>query len=281
MRSGLDNAFLTGIGGDNVKVAEAFLFTLTTGVQYGCTNHDEDIHWGSPSILYRSLPVQRSNISSGINLEADTVEITLTNISSDLLDLLQNNVLDDVTVVIKRLLWDTDYAAGMEIPIFSGRGSPVYNSDTVTLKCASIITCLNIMVPRNCYQEPCNWALFSEGCGLIKALYKESSIATATSANAYAVIDNTFTQPSEAKKYYLGELVMTSGNNLGQRRTILSTQTGQIVVSVPFTHNVESGDTYDYYPGCSKSPQVCNARFNNLSNFFGFVYMPNPEALLF
>jgi uncharacterized phage protein (TIGR02218 family) len=280
-RSGLADAFTSAIAGDNLKAAEFFEITIATSTTYYFTNHDEDIHWGGPSKFYKSLPIQRGPINTSMNLESDSVDLVLTNITSDLRDVVENNLLDNVGVVIRRALWNTAYAAGMEILIFSGTGTPAYNRDVLSLRCISLMDSLNIMIPRNLYQAPCNWGLFSSGCGLAAASFKTSTTATSTSSNYYTIIDTGFTVPSgDTKKFHQGRVVMTGGNNSGLKRTILSAVDGLITINVPFPNIVQSGDSFDYYPGCSKNPEICNSRFSNIDNFFGFVYMPTPEEAI-
>jgi len=190
-------------------------------------------------------------------------------------------VLDFVQVSIKRIMWDQPSNSGMEFLIFLGTGNPTYDRNTLVLSCSSIVNSLNIRIPRNLYQEPCNWALFSAGCSLVQANYKVSSSATADSVNCYTVIDATFSPPEDAKKYYQGEIHITSGDNIGIRRSLLQADAGLFTVSVPFPNKMKSGDTFDYYPGCDKTPETCRDRFSNLENFYGFCYMPAPEEALF
>jgi len=274
--------FIEAVKQGKVSVCELFEFHLTCGTHYYFTSFSEDIDWGSPSIRYRVLPIQRNEVNSSLNLEMDTVELQLAGITGELMDVAEKNILDNVLVVIKRALWDQNSASGMEQMVFLGTGTPSYNRNVVVLSCVSILDSLNIMAPRNLFQQPCNYRLFDVGCTLNMESYKVSSTATSDAPNNYFVMDSAFVPPpTDLKKFNLGELRVTSGNNLGIRRQILSTTTGIFVVSVPFPEKILAEDTFDYYPGCSKNPECCRDRFNNLLNFYGFVHLSSPEEVLF
>jgi len=277
----LSPEFIQALKSRTVKSCDLYEFCLKTGTVYYFTDHDEDIDWGSPSIRYKALPIQRGPISNSLNLEVDTTELQLSGISSQLFDVAMTNQLDGVKVTIKRALWDQNSASGMEFIIFYGSGTPSFNRNVLILSCSSIFNSLNIIVPRNCWQQPCNYTLFDMGCTLTKSSFKVSSVATADSTTDYEVLDSTFTPPpSDLSKFNLGEIQITSGPNNGCRRMMLTTEVGRFVVAVPFPSKVTVGTTFDYYPGCDKTPEICRDRFSNKVNFYGFVYLPGPEESL-
>jgi len=81
--------------------------------------------------------------------------------------------------------------------------------------------------------------------------------------------------PAEDTTFYpQGELSMTSGDNDGERRPILSCSGSVRTVLWPFPAAIEAGDTYAIYPGCDFTPQTCHARFNNLTPYDGYPFCP-------
>jgi len=274
----VNEAFIEAVKNRTIKSCELFEFTLKLGTSYYFTDHNEDIDWGTPSKRYKALPIQREPVNVSLNLEVDTVELQLAGITSELFNAAMNNQLDGVQVTIKRAMWDQNSASGFEFIVFIGTGTPTFNRNILILTCSSILNSLNVVVPRNCFQQPCNYILFGSGCELIQSDYVVSSTATADATNDYEILDSTFTPPpGDTKKYNLGELRITSGDNVGCRRTIINTEAGKLIVSVPFPSKILVGVTFDYYPGCDKTPEVCRDRFNNIENFYGFVYLPAPE----
>jgi hypothetical protein len=87
--------------------------------------------------------------------------------------------------------------------------------------------------------------------------------------------------PAEDTTFYeLGEITMTSGDCSGCRRPILSNATNTITVLWPFPAAIAATDTYNIYPGCDKRATTCQNRFNNASNFRGFLYIPKIEETI-
>jgi hypothetical protein len=74
--------------------------------------------------------------------------------------------------------------------------------------------------------------------------------------------------------YEQGELEITSGNNSGERRPILSSSGSVRTVLWPFPQAIGSGDGYRIYPGCDFRPATCQARFDNAGNWRGFPWIP-------
>jgi len=174
----------------NVKFAELFEITLLIGKTYYFTNHNDDIVWGGRE--YVALPIQRSAINQHSNLETDTVELKLSNITGDLVSEVQKNMLEGATITIKRIAFDGDAGTGSFLILFVGTASSEYNRQTLVLKCRSILDSLNITVPRRLYQEPCNNSLFDENCGLTQSDYKYEAETTLASTNDYTLTDSSF-----------------------------------------------------------------------------------------
>lgn len=341
-----DAAFITAIKSGNVKVAELYEVLLSNGTTYYFTTHDTDITWGDPDALYHAIPLKRESIQMNLNLEIDTVKITLQNISGDLYNAVQLNVLDAAQITIKRILWNEsgNYSSGMEITMFVGTADVTFNRKTLVLSCRSILDSLNVVVPRGLYQEPCIYSLFDTGCALNQSGFKISNVTVGASSNRYTVLGTTATlykidfdggdssnpisigdaltgdiagvgtctgivyststtgfifytmsvqfvddevitgggndvtvngTPAEDTTFYeMGEIKLTSGDNEGQRRMIRVQSGGTFTTLVPFPNAIDAGVSYDVYPGCDKTSNVCQGRFANAINFMGFLYIP-------
>jgi hypothetical protein len=89
------------------------------------------------------------------------------------------------------------------------------------------------------------------------------------------------TAAEDTEFYQDGELEITSGNNIGERRRILSSAGAVRTVFFPFPYPIESADNYKIYPGCDYKPSTCQARFNNKTVWRGFVYVPPLEETVF
>lgn len=87
--------------------------------------------------------------------------------------------------------------------------------------------------------------------------------------------------PAEDTEFYeQGELEMTSGDNSGERRPILSSSGSVRKVLWPFVSAIASADTYRIYPGCDGTGATCKARFNNTNPWRGYPYGPPLEETI-
>ena len=182
-----DADFQTAIAEGTVKVAELYEITLSNGSTFRYTSHSEDIEWGASAEVWTAIPITRNAISTKISLEADAVVLSLANITGDLFDVAQKNVLDAVQITIKRILWNESYAAGMEVTIFVGTANVEFDRKVLVLRCKSILDSLNIQVPKHIFQEPCNNRLYDDTCSLTQADFKYSG--TAASGTDLTIVD--------------------------------------------------------------------------------------------
>lgn len=269
-------SFLAKLAENKLNICEIFEIELTNGVTRYYTTLDKDITFGEQN--YTALPITRDPISAKMNLEIDTTKISLSNITQELAQEAENNVLEGAKITIKRIFYDdveTDF-----ITLFVGFASSEYNRKVLTLNCSSILNSLNVQVPRNLYQEACNFQLFDGNCGLVQASYKHEGSATEDSVNNFEIVDSALV--FETGYYDLGEVKITSGENIGVRKMIrvCDPDTKKLTVAVPFRYAMKSGDTYEAFPGCDKTHETCDTKFGNKNNFFGFVYIPRADETL-
>ena len=184
--------FQNAIKQNNVKVCEIYDVALTNGNTFYYTTHSKEIVWGSPSRVYFPVPIVREAINKNINLEMNTVQITIDNIIGDLFDQVEKNVLDGVTITIKRILWTDSgsYSSDLELVLFIGTADVEFDRKILVLTCKSILNSLNVQIPRALYQEPCNHTLFDEGCDLTQSDYEVDGETTSAGGNRFSVIDS-------------------------------------------------------------------------------------------
>lgn len=273
-----NEAFQNAILAGTLKIAELYEVELSTGSTYYYTTHGENIVWGSPSKIYYSAPIERNQITNNINLEMDTVQINIQNITGELYDLVNKNVLDAAKITIKRIHWTDSYAADLETVLFVGTADVEFDRRTLILSCKSILNSLNIQVPRQMYQEPCNHSLFDANCGLTRADYAYPGTTSVNSSNRLTLTDNNLkvnldgTNPSDVTLFKLGEVEITSGDNIGQKRMIRTASPSNVIVMTPFANDILSDVTFNAYPGCDKRvAETCSDVFANHINFLGFI----------
>ena len=86
--------------------------------------------------------------------------------------------------------------------------------------------------------------------------------------------------------YDLGTIEFTSGVNNGITRTVKSYTKGEfgalssISLAVPLVTACSYLDTFNIYPGCNKSLNVCTTKFANTDNFRAEPFVPAPESVV-
>ena len=266
-----------------LTLAEIYEFTLVSGAIARFTSHDVDIEYGGDN--YQVIPISRTSASYHADLQVDEVKVSLGLVGVLIGDaeysmpkIIRLGLLRNAHVTIKLI----DYIAlDDEKLIFEGwvTGDITYNRGITSIPVSSLLDKLNEKFPKYIYSEYCQHKLYGTYCGLIKDDYKESDAAGAgsTVSKIYADI---FLYSNQAEGYWTkGEIKMTSGDNATVSRTIIKHGDGYINVLIPFAEDIAEDDTFDAWPGCDKSGETCEAKFNNYANFFGFEYTPKPEVL--
>jgi hypothetical protein len=129
-------------------------------------------------------------------------------------------------------------------------------------------------VPRFYFQRMCNHVLFGEGCGLNKEDFEES-----VTVSAYDRIQRTvMVNAAQSGDYYGGGYIIedSTGTQIG-----IASSTGGVLKLNSWIPELEGTPDLTLYPGCDHTTGHCGAgKFNNLSNFGGFPYIPlkNPSA---
>ncbi|WP_026470042.1 DUF2163 domain-containing protein [Alkanindiges illinoisensis] len=264
----------------------ADLYTLTTilGKVYRFTNYDLDLTVAGQ--LYRADGpiISRDGIKQTTGIEVSSLNIEIKVNDTVLLDgvpfiqLLHNGGLDGARFKLERIFMDwqtpTDTSAGT-IKLFEGRlVEPEFHRTGASFEVASDTEVLNVQMPRNLYQPGCLNTLFDSGCGLVRAAYAElATVEINTVANRIQCSLN------HAQGYFTqGVVEFLSGINTGVKRTIRLHESGALHLTLPLHQLPAVGDQIRVYPGCDKRMDTCTNRFNNLSNFRGFPFVPVPET---
>jgi len=345
-------AFINFLTAKRLKIAELYTVVLRTGTTLYYTSHQRDLIWDAGSNTYAHEQISRGPISNNVNLEVDSVEIRVQNITGELFDIVQSNALDNAQITVKRIFWDQSYAENMELILFIGTCDVKFDRSILVLSCKSILDSLNIQVPRQIFQEPCNYTLYDTGCALTQADHAYAGAATSDASDNFTVndtdlivykvafdggdsdnpveigdslsgsiagdgkcvgisyvgsssgfiwyVENT-TQfaddeiitgggnavtvngtPLEDTTFYeMGEMEITNGANSGEKRMIILSSGGVVTMAVAFQTPILNTVTYNVYPGCDKRAlEACRNKFENETNFLGFLYIPKVQETI-
>jgi len=134
-----------------------------------------------------------------------------------------------------------------------------------------------------CFQRSCSADLGDAKCKFDPATpgFSTSGVVIDGSgeqilANLARVFDDDF--------FTAGQMIFSSGGNLGAKNSIKSYRRkgdkGVFSLWSGMAAPVLAGDAFLVTAGCDKSPDACQAKFNNLVNFRGFPHMPGNDHVI-
>lgn len=259
---------------DQAYIADLYTFTLNDGSIQKYTNADKDI---GAFVSSNTITINRNGIRIVRGVEVDTLKLQIyCDPSSTFMRSLQNGGLDGSRVLVERAIMSTwgDLSNGTII-VFSGRISDAdFDRTQANINVKSDFELLNIQMPKNLYQPSCSHSLYGTGCGVIKSSFTVSGSVIFASTTQSLLTD----VAAIPGIYDQGVILFTSGPNHGVKRTVKRQDNGLITMSLPLSYTPTIGDTFQISQGCDKTQITCNTKFNNLTRFRGFPYVPPPEV---
>jgi uncharacterized phage protein (TIGR02218 family) len=276
-------------------VADLFTFTLVTGDVDRFSNLDFNLTFGGHTYKANSLIIEglQYKTSTGFTVDEKDVKITFrptdTLAGSVFIEAVTEGLLDGATILRQRAFWEAysdvamfDYIQGgpdFLITLFTGNVSSIdkIGRTSVELKVASPMKLLDLDMPRNNYQSGCQWSLFDQGCTLSRSAYTiTASIASLEGDYGIEVSGGVpISVGDDGDPYYAeGRIHFTSGARSGLQLTLRTNSDTHLYFMYPPITGLEVGDTFDFWPGCSKRVDTCSKKFNNLQNRRGFDKVP-------
>lgn len=269
--------------------ADLFTITLRDGTILRYTSCDTDLTVGGYRFL--SVAIERGKTRQTIGLEVDDLEITMYTKPEYVMPngesvqkAMRSGAFDNAYLALHVLFSPTPWqynmpplAADYTMLHFLGRMDIDEGDGTKTqIKVRSLTDLLEVKQPQNLIMPSCLHTLYVGRCGVIKANYTVACVALAGSTTTQIITGLT----QESGYFDQGEIRSTSGLNSGYSRSVRSHSGGLLQLSVRLPNPIQAGDTFDVCPGCDRTKYTCGAKFNNLSNFRGYPYVPVPETLL-
>jgi len=291
----LQNLFATG----EAVSCKLFQFNLASGGTVYYSGGDVDISWGGNTFLCGrgTGPLfeksdNKAKAHYKVGLEVDTLVFdvipgssTVQGTSFD--SAVRLGIFDGAECIYSRAYWssNTPYAdpltpVGVIANVFVGRVAQAnVGRSLCTFTISSHLELLNQNMPRNLYQGGCANTLYDGACTLNQANFATNGtvISGSTATSILAML-------SQATNYFTqGMLTFTSGVNNGVSRAVQNYTQGSpstITLCPPLGAAPSAGDTFTVYAGCDKQVATCGSKFNNLSHFRGFPFVPVNEAAL-
>lgn len=267
-------------------MADAFTFTLLSGLILCYTNADVTFVYGGNTYLANSIRVDGLKYKATVGLEVDQQQITVAALATDtitsgapFLQALRDGSFDGCEIVRYRIFF-SDHVGGAAIGsvlLFKGRLGVVEEIGRTSAKLTvnSDLALLDIDMPRNVYQPTCLHTLYDSGCTLVKNAFGTNG--TVGSGSTASVINWT----GAGANFVQGSITFTSGVNAGVTATVGSVAAGtSMTLRYPLESPPATGDGFTVYYGCDHTPGTCQSKFNNLANFRGFPYVPPPQMAI-
>ena len=184
--------------------------------------------------------------------------------------------------------WPIPYGGAVPVGcrvVFAGVVASVDISNTaVVISVNDYRMLFTLNMPRHFYSGSCRHTLFDLGCNasgnMNAAVFALTGTVAAGSTNSSIVATGALS-PGGSGTLALGRIVFDSGLNATFSRTI-KTWDGSVTMGLmyPFPFNVEPGDSFTVYSGCSKLYSVCQQfqAATAVENFGGELFIPPPET---
>lgn len=265
-------------------VADLYTFNLQNGTVLRYSS-DQAITVAGVTWLGTGLRIERSKINLKIGVEVDQLDIDIYPSAADLVganpfaQLAVAGGLDGCYVQVDRAVGpNAANIVGIIPKRFYGRVAKFSGGRSkLTLTVKSDLDLLNVQMPRVLFQPPCSHSLYDSGCTLNRSSFTVAGVV----AGAGGTQTQFNTNLTQADGYFtLGVIAFNSGANTGLKRYVKSylNASGQVTLIQPLGVAATAGDAFTIYPGCDKSAATCLNKFNNIANYRGFPYVPNPEV---
>lgn len=257
---------------------ELYKFTRDN-VVWAYTNCEEAIVYGvdfhGAPLTYLAIPIKRGEIEQNQEINKSPLKITMS-IFADYLEQYKSSPPTSVTTltVYRGHFNDSDVSV-----VWLGRHvNTKFSETTAELELESVFTSLRRPCLRFRYQRTCPHDLYGEGC---KADL-EDFVVENLELNTISGTDLTFGNLNDGRDigYFVGGyLVWEDANYIPTRRFIISQDSLTLRLNLPIA-GIGIGDSVKVYPGCNRTLDHCNSKFNNLANYGGQPYYPekNPFA---
>ncbi len=274
--------------GAPLEKCDLYTITLASGQVLRWTSRDGAVT-GNGLTWQPGPGITRTRCKWSIGTEVDTLSITLYTDATrpvpiagkPLLAFIAAGGLVGARVQLDRAFWTLgDTAPRGALLWFSGAVAdiPLLTRREAQVNVKSDLQLLNIQVPREVYQAQCLRTVYDSECGLNRATFQAAGAATGPSVLGRTRFQSNLAQA--AGYFDLGTITFTTGNNAGVSRTVKSHPGGLVTVLSPLPAAVVAGDAFTVVPGCDGLQATCSGKFNNLSRFKGYPYVPQPETVL-
>jgi uncharacterized phage protein (TIGR02218 family) len=232
-----------------------------------CSGDIEVVYLGD---TYAPIEITRSAVEAEGDVNRQNLTITLPIDNADAVSWFQGAGDNPLTVTV------FSYSQRETYVEWKGRLTSIAPGDiTIDFIFESVFTSMRRSGLRQNYQLSCPYALYGYGCGLNKDDFANPGSVTLVSQNIITVTEAAGFETG----YFIGGIFKDNQNNL---RFIIDHSGDQITLIRPISEliayvvaNGYSGLTCTLYPGCDRSIETCEQKFDNVLNHGGFPFIPS------
>ena len=256
-------------------LATCWKITRQDGAELGFTDHDASITFDS--LEYDSIAgFTPTTVESKSNLSVDNLDVEGQTFPSKITeeDLLAG--LYDYAEIEIFVVNYSDLTQG-KLVVKRGRlGEVTLNSQMFQAEVRGLTQHLSQTIGE-VFSPSCRAVLGDGKCKVALAGFTVSTTVTDVTNN------QTFKAAAltqDAGWFTGGEVIWTSGNNVGRRMEVKEFASTQVVLALPMGKSIQAGDGFDIIAGCDKTRETCQGKFSNIINFRGEPDVPGTDKLL-
>lgn len=229
--------------------------------------------------LYTAIAVSRGDIRQNVDMQVDTVTVSLDNVNQIMSGYIVDNDFRGRRMVVLKVFSDYLDNSADYVTIFDGlMDKPVLTEMQMAVTVVSRLGTLNLQAPRRMYQVACNWEFGSTECNY--DFYTTGvSGQTATSGTTTIFWDSNRAEADDYWKW--GEVEWTAaggGGNTGEKRKIVVSSGTKFIMDYALPADINPGDVYTMHRGCPKTWLWCSG-LDNLIDFGGFNTIPHEMVI--
>jgi len=275
----ISDSYSTALAGSTMAVVELFSLSSAGMSTFLYTDAGQTISFAG--LTYDPYPIKRGKISFSTDLKTDETTISMAkNWGTDMA--IRKDILAGATVQIHRV--NTDYTNLDYVLLFDGEVSDTTTDESVIKIRCTTLDFLNTELPLREIQVACNWQLYGPHCGITLSNYLVTTAdgLDTTTPEEIAASEVGFAAGITFSDQYFrgGYVVGLSTDNMNLTRHITSHVGNTISVLPPFPFDFELTDNIQFAPGCDHNILDCENKFNNLTNYGGFPWIPNQDNVL-
>ena len=295
-RAGITSEYINAIQSTSrFIVAHLYQFTSISGENDYFTDLDWNITYNEVIWKGSSLRIDGLRRKTAVGLEVDEQSVKIYALPTDtlfganFLTAAETGLLDGCLITRYRAVWsvvtgnlfyDVSNNAPLQVfTMFTGYTSKIDKGGQtgIELKFKSPLVKLELNMPRNYYQPGCLWTLFDTGCTLTAGFFAVNGVVTGVPTKiGIPVLGGISPELGADGIYYYaqGRILFTSGANNGLLTLINFNDAVNLYLAYPLDAVPIVGDTFTFWPGCSKQYLTCDVKFANKNNFRGFDKVP-------